>query len=170
MRLRVAPPASDAGSPARGAAGCAGCTRRAVLGGLVATAATALIGCPSGDPAPDAGPGSVASACGDDLCLDLNDPRNSALTEVDGALLVRVPGDIVLLVRTSMTAVQAVSDICTHAGCGVRYDRVAKLVLCPCHGSKFSLTGGVLQGPALRPLAKYQTELDLTLNRLTISL
>lgn len=162
-QLRIAPGASPAG--------CGGCTRRAVLHGLAVTAASALVGCPAADDtAPDAGPGSTTSACGNNLCVDLNDPKNAALTRVDGTLLVKAPRDTILLVRTSATAVAAVSDICTHAQCGVRYDHVNKNLSCPCHGSRYTLTGTVIQGPAFRPLARYQTQLDPAANQLTIVL
>jgi nitrite reductase/ring-hydroxylating ferredoxin subunit len=164
MRLRVVPPAPTE-------AGCGGCSRRAVLHGLAVTAASALVGCPGGETlAPDADPGSITWACGNNLCVDLNDPKNAALTKVDGTLIVTAPHDIILLVRTSTTAVAAVSDVCTHAMCGVRYDRVNKILTCPCHGSKYTLLGGVIQGPAFRPLARYQTQLDPTTNQLTIVL
>jgi cytochrome b6-f complex iron-sulfur subunit len=170
MQLRVVPAASAD-------EGCAGCSRRTVLRGLALTAASALVGCVSGDGSigtgPDAGTagsGSIASACGASLCLDLDDPRNAALTAVDGALVVAAPRDTILLVRSSATAVQAVSGICTHAGCGVRYDHVDKILSCPCHGSQYTLAGMVLRGPAFRSLAKYQTQLDASTNQLTILL
>lgn len=173
MPLRVVPAASTD-------EGCRGCSRRAVLHGLALTAASALVGCPSGDGSMTGtgsdggdggdGSGSIASACGTNLCLDLNDPKNAALTAVDGALVVAAPRDSILLVRSSTSVVQAVSDICTHAGCGVRYDHVNKVLNCPCHGSKYTLDGMVIQGPAFRPLANYQTQLDLIKNLLTILL
>jgi cytochrome b6-f complex iron-sulfur subunit len=161
MQLRVAPSAPTDG--------CGGCSRRALLHGIAVAAATALVGCPAPDGTdPDAGPGSTTSACGNNLCVDLNDPKNAALTQVDGTLLVRSPHDLILLVRTSATAVAAVSDICTHAQCGVRYDHVNKNLSCPCHGSRYTLSGAVIQGPAFRPLARYQTQLDPAANQLTI--
>jgi cytochrome b6-f complex iron-sulfur subunit len=171
MQLRVVPAASTD-------EGCAGCSRRTILRGLALTAASALVGCPSGDGSmgigPDAGgeagSGATASACGANLCVDLDDPKNAALTAVDGSLVVAAPRDSILLVRSSATAVQAVSDICTHAGCGVRYDHVNKILSCPCHGSEYTLAGMVLRGPAVRPLAKYQTQLDASTNQLTILL
>lgn len=148
-----------------------------MLRGLALTAASALVGCPSPDgsidgtgPDADSGSGSIASACGANLCLDLNDPKNAALTAVDGALIVAAPRDSILLVRSSASAVAAVSDTCTHAACGVRYDHVNKILSCPCHGSQYTLTGMVLRGPAFRPLAKYQTQLDASTNQLTILL
>lgn len=166
MRLPMVPLASRDGRDL----GCAGCSRRAVLRGLAAAAATVLAGCPDGSISGDAGPDPSTTMCGDDLCLDLDDPRNAALTSVDGSLIVTAPRDRILVVRTSPTAALAVSDICTHASCGVRYDRVNRVFICPCHGSKYALSGAVLQGPAIRPLAKYQSQLDLGAHRLTIFL
>lgn len=170
MSLRVLPPDSTD-------AGCPGCSRRAVLHGLAVTAASVLVGCAS-DGATDTGPeggdgggsSAIGSTCGAHLCLDLGDPRNAALTQVDGALVIAAPRDSILLVRSSATVVQAVSDICTHAGCGVRYDRVDKVLTCPCHGSKYTLNGMVIQGPSTRPLARYETQLDTARNLLTILL
>jgi len=150
--------------------GCAGCSRRAVLHGFAMTAATVLVGCQTElAPAPDAPPPTMTAMCGSNLCLDLNEAANAVLTMVDGTLTVRAPGDDIIIVRTSSTALQAVSDICTHAGCGVRYDRVNKLLSCPCHGSQFSLTGTVLRGPATRPLKTYTIALDQSTNLLTIN-
>lgn len=165
MRLAVVPPDPTG-------AGCAGCSRRALLQGFAVTAATVLVGCGTDDTVlqPDAGPGSTTTACGNNLCLDLNDPLNAALTQVDGALIVSAPSDRIIVVRTSDTAALAVSDVCTHAGCGVRYDRANRIFSCPCHGSRYALTGEVLQGPATRALARYQSQLDLSANQLTIFL
>jgi Rieske Fe-S protein len=168
MRLAVVPPAPTD-------AGCAGCSRRALLQGFAMTAAaaaTAIVGCQTDDTMlqPDAGPGSISTACGNNLCLDLGDPLNAALTQVGGSLVITAPRDRIIVVRTSDTAAQAVSDVCTHAACGVRYEHVNRIFSCPCHGSRFALTGAVLQGPATRPLARYQTQLDLSANQLTILL
>jgi cytochrome b6-f complex iron-sulfur subunit len=174
MQLRVVPPASTD-------EGCPGCSRRAVLHGLAVTAASVLVGCPSADgtmtgTGPDAGdPGGgggsgVTGTCGANLCLDLNDPKNTPLTMVDGVLMIAAPKDTLILVRSSTTVVQAVSDICTHAGCPVRYDHVNRILSCPCHGSQYALNGAVLRGPASRPLTKYQTQFDASTNQLTIVL
>lgn len=157
---------------------CPGCSRRAMLRGLAMTTASVMVGCTgtgsTGGAGPDGGgddgSSSTASTCGANLCVDLNDPKNAALTAVDGALVVAAPRDSILLVRTSPTMIAAVSDICTHQGCGVRYDHVNKVLSCPCHGSKYTLNGTVIQGPAVKPLAKYQVQLDSSANLLTILL
>jgi cytochrome b6-f complex iron-sulfur subunit len=44
----------------------------------------------------------------------------------------------------------AIVGMCTHLGCAPRRDSNA--FVCPCHGSRFSRDGQVLNGPASRPL------------------
>lgn len=168
MPPRVAPPTSP--DPA-----CEGCTRRTVLTGLAAGAAAALAGCsantmllePDGGDDGDAGVG--AAICGTNLCLDLNEPAYKTLATVDNSLVVSTSSDKILVIRTSATEVLALSDICTHAGCGVRYDRVGKQLTCPCHGSRYALTGAVTRGPATRALAVYPAQLDVATSVITIT-
>ncbi|MBC6609249.1 ubiquinol-cytochrome c reductase iron-sulfur subunit [Hymenobacter sp. BT188] len=54
------------------------------------------------------------------------------------------------------------SLICTHAGCSVAHQAASGEFHCPCHGSKFTATGAVLQGPASRPLEQYVLSLQGT--------
>jgi Rieske Fe-S protein len=51
-----------------------------------------------------------------------------------------------------------VSTRCGHRGCQVE-PAAAKLV-CPCHGSEYTLDGTILQGPTLRPLERYRVTVD----------
>jgi cytochrome b6-f complex iron-sulfur subunit len=46
----------------------------------------------------------------------------------------------------------AISAVCTHLGCTVRWMNEEKQFHCPCHGSFFSPEGRVKGGPAPRPL------------------
>jgi Rieske Fe-S protein len=72
-----------------------------------------------------------------------------------------------ILVLSAPDGFAAVSAVCTHLGCTVRLDEGRGFV-CPCHGSRYDLTGRVLDGPAPRPLAWYGLSLsrrgDLVVN------
>ncbi|MBI2263881.1 MAG: Rieske 2Fe-2S domain-containing protein [Armatimonadetes bacterium] len=48
--------------------------------------------------------------------------------------------------------VSAVSGVCTHLGCTVRWNQDKQIFECPCHGSKFYKNGVNYAGPAPRPL------------------
>ncbi|WP_162920182.1 FAD-dependent oxidoreductase [Paenisporosarcina cavernae] len=68
-------------------------------------------------------------------------------------------GDIVLLngekvaaYRDDQGAIHAVSPICTHLGCDVAFNSAEKSWDCPCHGSRFTIDGDVIEGPAVKPL------------------
>lgn len=41
---------------------------------------------------------------------------------------------------------------CTHLGCALHYNRQEHSWDCPCHGSRFSESGEILENPANRPL------------------
>jgi len=66
--------------------------------------------------------------------------------------------DGVVVTRAEST-VRAFSARCTHLGCRIDRARDDELV-CPCHGSRFHLDGSVAAGPALRPLAPLEHEID----------
>jgi cytochrome b6-f complex iron-sulfur subunit len=75
-----------------------------------------------------------------------------------GKLLTPLP---VAITRLTETKVVAVSRICTHQGCTVNLPVSSGLTLnCPCHGSRFQVTGQVVNGPADRPLASFPTAID----------
>lgn len=55
---------------------------------------------------------------------------------------------------------RALSAVCTHLGCITRFKPDQRIIACPCHGSRFSLDGDVLGGPAPRPLRWLQMSLS----------
>lgn len=48
----------------------------------------------------------------------------------------------------------ALLNRCTHLGCQPTLDPQTRLLICPCHGSRFDLQGRAVKGPAVRPLAR----------------
>lgn len=51
-------------------------------------------------------------------------------------------------------AVHALSPICTHVGCEVKWNNAEQSWDCPCHGTRYSYDGRVMTGPASKNLAK----------------
>jgi nitrite reductase/ring-hydroxylating ferredoxin subunit len=68
--------------------------------------------------------------------------------------IVEGPGDQTAVYRDPQGEVHAVSARCTHLGCIVSWNRAETSWDCPCHGSRFSVGGEVIQGPAVRNLDK----------------
>ncbi|MDB5044642.1 MAG: hypothetical protein JWQ08_692 [Deinococcus sp.] len=54
----------------------------------------------------------------------------------------------------------ALSDRCTHLGCGIEAARTGMGYSCPCHGSAFTLSGEVVKGPAARPLDRLAIRIE----------
>ncbi len=62
----------------------------------------------------------------------------------------------VVVTQPSKDEFKAFSSICTHQGCPVSEIQNGA-ILCPCHGSAFSIKdGSVLGGPAPAPLPEYR--------------
>ncbi len=79
------------------------------------------------------------------------------------AAMLRVDGRKVAAYCDGDGELHAVSAICTHLGCEVRFNAAETSWDCPCHGSRFSVDGEVLEGPAVNPLERQA--LDVTPQR-----
>jgi glycine/D-amino acid oxidase-like deaminating enzyme/nitrite reductase/ring-hydroxylating ferredoxin subunit len=62
----------------------------------------------------------------------------------------------VAVYRDPAGTVHAVSPVCTHMGCTVTWNTAETTWDCPCHGSRFTCEGKVIQGPAVKDLERRQ--------------
>ncbi len=54
----------------------------------------------------------------------------------------------------------AMSNICTHLGCRVRWLADQEIFLSPCHYGVFDREGKVISGPPPRPLDRYEVKIE----------
>lgn len=74
-----------------------------------------------------------------------------ALAPGEGRLLT-LGGGKTAAYRDDSGFLHALSPVCTHLGCHVAWNAGERSWDCPCHGSRFSGEGHVIQGPAVRDL------------------
>jgi cytochrome b6-f complex iron-sulfur subunit len=90
-----------------------------------------------------------------DFTLNLEDAGNAPLKTKGNALVKN--GTIVAY--TNAGTYIAVAAACTHQGTTVEYQAAANRFHCPNHGSNFTESGAVINGPASIPLEQYKTTL-----------
>jgi Rieske Fe-S protein len=66
--------------------------------------------------------------------------------------IVNFKGTKVAAYRDESGEMTVCSAVCTHLGCIVRWNAADRTWDCPCHGSRFKVSGEVLGGPAEEPL------------------
>lgn len=71
--------------------------------------------------------------------------------------VVRLDGQHRAVFRDEHDVLHAVSATCTHMGCTVAFNDAERTWDCPCHGSRFTVDGAVLEGPANSPLEAFDT-------------
>ncbi|MCY7420689.1 MAG: FAD-dependent oxidoreductase [Chitinophagaceae bacterium] len=64
-------------------------------------------------------------------------------------------GHKVAVYKDEQGAVYAYTAVCPHLGCVVQWNHDEKSFDCPCHGSRFTCEGKVINGPALSDLAPH---------------
>jgi len=62
----------------------------------------------------------------------------------------------------------ATSRKCTHLGCRLNYKEQENILECPCHQSRFSTEGVVLNGPSQKNLPRYRVERNLDPSSFTV--
>jgi 3-phenylpropionate/trans-cinnamate dioxygenase ferredoxin reductase component len=68
--------------------------------------------------------------------------------------LVNAGGRQLAVYRDEHGQTYELSPRCTHMGCTIDWNDAAKTWDCPCHGSRFSVDGSVVRGPAAEPLER----------------
>ena len=66
--------------------------------------------------------------------------------------IMRLDDGMAAVSRDEKGALHAVSPDCTHMGCRVSWNKAEFSWDCPCHGSRFTPDGEIIQGPATQPL------------------
>jgi glycine/D-amino acid oxidase-like deaminating enzyme/nitrite reductase/ring-hydroxylating ferredoxin subunit len=71
--------------------------------------------------------------------------------------IIEVDGRKIAAYRDDGGKLHCVSPVCTHMKCDVAWNGVERSWDCPCHGSRFTPDGEVLNGPAHEPLERIDT-------------
>jgi cytochrome b6-f complex iron-sulfur subunit len=77
------------------------------------------------------------------------------LVPVGGAHFFTFRGHPAVVLQQKAGQFIALSAVCTHLGCIVKWLPDKDEFLCPCHGGRYSPTGEVLGGPPPKPLESY---------------
>ncbi|QJY48756.1 Rieske (2Fe-2S) protein [Pseudonocardia broussonetiae] len=136
-------------------------TRRSLLAAACGTCAAALTGCAGYGPGRSAATAPLPPTSAATVPDPAAAPTSTSIPVADAlaaAAAVPVGGGLVLadldLVVTQPVEGEfaAFSATCTHQGCAVT-EVVDGQIVCPCHGSTFSITDGApTAGPAEQPL------------------
>jgi Rieske Fe-S protein len=112
---------------------------------------------------------ACACACGSDVVLGGEPPKTKLPTgpfdcgpktdyASDGIVDKFAKKERILIVRHE-GKIYAPTATCTHKNCAVKLNP-AKEIVCPCHGSKFSIQGTSTKGPAKGSLYRYAIKVD----------
>ncbi|MBM6616857.1 FAD-dependent oxidoreductase [Bacillus suaedaesalsae] len=85
--------------------------------------------------------------------LDMTHQKIEELQNNEGAV-VKVNGQRAGCYKDINGKLHIVDTTCTHMGCEVEWNDGERTWDCPCHGSRFSFDGNVIEGPAKKPLKR----------------
>jgi cytochrome b6-f complex iron-sulfur subunit len=133
------------------------------LGLAIVCTGCSLVACGSKSSNPGPSQGNPPVGSGNLFSVDISSqlPNIGDSTVQHGVILVRIAAG------NTAAAFTAVQVACTHQGTSIGYNAGQGIFICPAHGSEFSKTGAVLQGPAALPLQEYTV--TVTGTALTVS-
>ena len=91
----------------------------------------------------------------------------SALAASGSAAFVESGAAQFLVARIAENSFNAMTAVCTHEQCAVNGFSSGRFV-CPCHGSQYSTSGQVQQGPATRNLRTFPTQFTNSVLTITV--
>jgi cytochrome b6-f complex iron-sulfur subunit len=116
-------------------------------------------GCSKSDsPAPTPPPGSNNPPKSIDFNINITNNPYTSLNTAGGFYVDKTNN--IIIARTLTNEYLAVSSLCTHQQVLIDFQASNNRFFCSGHGSVFSTTGAVLNGPAAAPLKQYKTSLS----------
>lgn len=70
------------------------------------------------------------------------------------AKIFKIDGQSIGAYRDKDGNLHLVDTTCGHMGCEVRWNNADNTWDCPCHGSRYSIDGDIIEGPTVKPLKK----------------
>lgn len=132
---------------------CAYACRGASL--LAAGVVTACGGSPTSPS--NATPLSAVSGTVNGRTVSVSIDGAAALASVGSAAILQTSLGTFLVARTGQDTFSVLTATCTHEACTVTGFSGSQFV-CPCHGSQFTTTGAVVNGPATRSLQSFAAQ------------
>lgn len=90
----------------------------------------------------------------------LEDPENTLkeLKKEEG-ITIEIEGRKIGVYKDKNEEIYLVDKTCSHLGCELKWNDAEKSWDCPCHGSRFTYTGEVIEGPAVNSLKRLKLTL-----------
>lgn len=74
--------------------------------------------------------------------------------------IIKYEGQTAGVYKDENSEIHLVSATCTHMGCTVSWNNIENTWDCPCHGSRFTITGEVINGPANTALERIDERIN----------
>ena len=78
--------------------------------------------------------------------------RENMAIEPGQGKVIKIDGKRIGAFRDEKGTLHLVNTTCTHMGCELNWNSAERSWDCPCHGSRFTYEGDIIEGPAVEPL------------------